>query len=221
MSPSLALDEVSRFRAALETLQGRTHGDTLALYLALKRYKPRLATVGDSQPGLRSRELEELLDSFYTKTHRDLKRDNGKVCFIFNNQFKPRSSNAQNNWRDFFRYALGVSCLAPVSELNDQFLGEHRSLCKHLAPNDRGELACSLHPIQTKYIRGLDKPKLLHWQLNGLRGTYKLMNLNSGALSELIRPLTSRVPLTALMTALYFGASVEYRGQDLGRAVCG
>ncbi len=154
-----------------------------------------------------SNALETLLDEFYTKRHSALGSDAGKVCRIFNNAFTPRHSYAQNNWRDFFRYGLGVGCLAPELQLAGNFVAEPRAECRYLVSNASGKPACRLHPTRTRYIRGLDKPKLLHWQLEGARGTYKLVNLDDPRLLEVMKPQSSRVPLDALIAALYFGAA--------------
>jgi hypothetical protein len=214
------------FKEAFHTLNGKTHGDTLAVYLALKYHQhtlPSIATrhkdivVSDAQIGLPTLEgvnkgvtssiLENLLDSFYTKRHSSLGQNNGRVCRIFNGTFTPLQSHSQNNWRDFFRYALGISCLASEEELLGDFVAEHRSLCKHLIQNDEGALGCELHPLRTKYIRGLHKPKLLHWKLSGHKGVYKTVDLNNPLLEDVIRPFSSRVPLDSLITTLYFGSA--------------
>ena len=201
------VSSADEFRSALQTLRKSTHGDTLAILLALKWHQDRLPRIGDGTEGVTTGDLEHLFDFFYTKRHQQLGPDSGKVCFIFNSRFKPQSSNRQNNWRDILPYKNGFSCLAPEEHFTPEFLGQSRSECGFLTTNLRGAPACSLHRTQPGYIRGLDKPKFLKWQMDGGRGDYRLTWLNETRLLEYIRPLTSRVPLEPLIQALYFGAS--------------
>lgn len=176
------------------------------MYLAFKFHQNPLPKIGHAESGVTSEYLETLLDEFYTKTNSSLGVDTGKVCQIFSEAFKPRHSHDQNNWRDFFRYALGVSCLASEELLATDFVGQPRSDCPNLIKNKAGDFACRLHPKQTKYIRGLEKPKFLHWKLSGAKGTYKLVDLDDPQLIESVRPFSTRVPLAPLINALYFGA---------------
>jgi hypothetical protein len=202
----MRVDSLSIFQDSLRTLRGRTHGDTLAIYLGLKYHQNNLPIIGDGNPGVASGALENLLDFFYTKRVKGFQPVGGEVCRIFQNSFTPPHSNSQNNWRDFFRYGLGVGCMASELELSGSFLWQHRSDCKYLTKNSSGFLACDLHPIKTRYIRGLDKPKLMKWVFQGSRGAYKLVDLNNLNLLEVIRPLSIRIPLESLLVALYFGA---------------
>lgn len=211
MSEPINVSSGGAFKSALKTLKNTTHGDTLALYLAFKWNQDSFPRIGEGMKGVPSRELENFLDSFYTKRHRGLGPDNRKVCAVFSDRFKPQSSHGQNNWRDFFRYGNGVSCLAPEEEFTPDFLGQSRHTCPHLIINTAGDEACSLHRQQTKYIRGLDKPKFLKWTNPGPGGTYKLTPLNEPSLLEFIRPLTRRVPLEPLIQALYFGAAWNHK----------
>lgn len=98
-------------------------------------------------------------------------------------------------------------CLAPEEQFSTEFLGQHRSDCPYLTRNSAGAHACSLHPLQTRYIRTLERPKFLKWTFTGkAHGTYRLVNLNAPGLMEFIRPLTAPVPLPELLIALYFAA---------------
>jgi hypothetical protein len=218
VSGAIDVTSVDDFRSALVTLRGRTHGDMLAIYLALKKHQQSLPTIGDIRQGFPSGYLETLLDGFYTKRHSALGKDNGKVCHIFGSsrasQFTPQSSYRQNNWRDAFRYANGVGCLAPENEFTSDFLAQHRSQCKYLVHRSDGACGCRLHPKQTKYIRGLGKPKYLKWTLLGpARGEYKLVDLDDVALVEYIRPLGRDVHLESLIVAVYFGATWNSKSQ--------
>ncbi len=201
------VDDPELFAESLKTLKGRTHGDILAIFLAFKHEQLKLPKVGRQESGVRSHVLEQLLDDFYLKTHPSLGERDGQVWQIFSNSFKPRRSYDQNNWRDFFRYALGVGCLADEAALSGPFLAESRGSCPHLIRNASGALACDLHPIHTKYIRNLDKPKLLYWSNPGPRGTYKIVDLNDTGVLDRLRPVTARVPIDSLVAALYFGAT--------------
>jgi len=203
--PAVSVDDPELFEHALAALKGRTHGDTLAVYLALKKHSdvPRIG----ASAGVSSGTLEQLLDDFYTKVHPDLGPRSGQVCRIFHDSFTAGHSYSQNNWRDFFRYALGVSCLAPEHLFATEFLTEHRSHCRYLVCNSKGDYHCKLHPRKTRYIRGLDKPKLLHWSNPGPAGRYKVADLGDPRLVEVIRPLSIHVPLESLIVALYFGAA--------------
>ena len=207
MSEPVNVSSTVAFRSALKALKNTTHGDTLAVYLAFKWNQERFPRIGEGMEGVPSRELEKFVDDFYTKQGRGLGPDNGKVCAVFSGRFRPRSSHGQNNWRDFFRYGNGISCLAPEEEFTPDFLGQSRATCSHLIQNSAGDFACSLHHKQTKYIRGLNKPKFLKWTNPGPQGDYKLTPLDEPRLLEVIRPLTSGVPLEPLIQALYFGAA--------------
>lgn len=217
MSAPIDVTDAEDFRTALDILKASgTHGDTLAIYLALKKHQRDLPTVGDIRDGFTSGYLERLLDGFYSKRHKDLAKNSGKVCRIFGSSrgapFSPQSSYKQNNWRDVFRYANGFSCLAPETDFTSDFLGQHRSQCKYLVKRFDGDYGCSLHYLQTKYIRGLDKPKFLKWTITGkARGDYKLLDLDDLALVEFIRPLCRGVHLESLIVALYFGATWNNR----------
>ena len=192
--------------AVLRQLNPKTHGDTLKLFLAFKFYQREFPAVTSSDAGLSSGDLEKMLDSFYTKESPSLGNNNGKVCQIFTESFTPTSSYDQNNWRDFFRYALGISCLASAEELSSEFLEEPRSACPHMLHDAVGDYRCSLHPSFTKYIRGINKPKLLQWITPGKHGTYKLVDLSGRQFMDVIRPITMHMPLEQLIVALYFGA---------------
>lgn len=202
----MRVNDIGLFYEALRRLNGKTHGDTLAIFLAFKYQQKLLPKVGDSGEGVPSRVLEDLLDDFYTKHHIELGANDDSVCRIFNNKFTPTKSYSQNNWRDFFRYGLGIGCLAPESTFSSAFLKQHRSNCQYLTTNSDGDNACELHPTKTRYIRSLDKPKLLNWKLKGVKGAYKLVDVNDWGLVDVIRPLSRRVPLESLIIALYFGA---------------
>lgn len=194
----------SFFRDALRALHGvRTHGDILAFFLALKFHQGRMPVVGDGGSAMPAGRLEDLLDDFYEKPNAAAGQP-GPVCMIFNERFRPRSSYDNNNWRDFFRYGNGVACLASENLLATSFVAEERQFCRHLVTNSRGDPACVLHPKQTRYIRGLGKPKLLRWDLRA--HAYKVVNLDEPRLIEAMKGISSSVPLESLMVALYHDA---------------
>ena len=199
-----AVADRALFDASLQALdQPGAHGDILAFFLAFKFHQLELPVVGDRTRGATSGGLEDMLDRFYRKPNAAPDRY-APVCMVFNNRFKPPNSHQNNNWRDFFRYANGIGCMANEDEMDTDFVFEERSQCRHLIALANGKPACRLHPLQTKYIRGLQKPKLLYWNQSG--HTYKLVDLDRVGVLEVIRPITSLVPLESLIIALYHDA---------------
>jgi hypothetical protein len=194
----------SLFLEALQVLSRvKVHGDTLALYLALKFHQDSMPRVGDDRLPLPTGDLEDLLDGFYQKPNASAGHP-GPVCMLFNNRFRPLSSYSSNNWRDFFRYGLGVACLGGEPLLQSDFVGKPRSSCEFLTTNAANKPACANHPKKTAYIRGLGKPKLLHWDL--ARHAYKVVDLDHRGVLEALKPVTSWIPLESLLIGLYHDA---------------
>jgi hypothetical protein len=140
VSQRVDVTNAESFRTALATLNGSTHGDTLAIYLALKKHQDELPTIGDGREGLVSGELEKLLDLFYTKRDGRLGRDSGRVCKIFSGNFTQAASHGQNNWRDFFRYGLGVGVLGTRGTVLDRI---PRSTSQRLSVPDAEQRGCA------------------------------------------------------------------------------
>src|SRR4051794_29124654 len=109
------VDDADSFIRSLEDLKGKAHGDVLAVYLGLRFHRKEFPPLASKGPGLPSGTIEELLDDFYVKEHGELGENSGKVCHIPSDSWTPRPSYPQNNWRDVFRSANGVGCLAPAA----------------------------------------------------------------------------------------------------------
>ncbi|MBM3855597.1 MAG: hypothetical protein FJ399_21005, partial [Verrucomicrobia bacterium] len=185
--------------------------DILALYLALKHGQRRLPALGHAVQGAKSRQLEESLDGFYAKSSPELGADSGLVFHVFQDRFHGWSSYDNNNWRDFFRYANGVSCLAPDKDLLSAFVGQPRNRCSYLTRTSDGDNVCSRHPKATRYIRGLGKPKLLAWRNPGPGGRYLTVDLDHPDVVESMRRFSRWIPIESLIVALYFGAAWHSR----------
>ena len=56
------VSSADEFRSALQTLRKSTHGDTLAILLALKWHQDRLPRIGDGTEGVTTGDLEHLFD---------------------------------------------------------------------------------------------------------------------------------------------------------------
>jgi hypothetical protein len=185
-------------------------GRAAQIFLACKHYGNQIPVVGSST-GIDSRQIQQLLDSLYTKQRRSTP---DKVAIIFDDDHKiPTGTKggiltfASNIWRNNLNLQKGFVCYASVQEMQAPgFVAASRKVCPHLRPVGAKTLiksSCNMLSNSPTY-RGEDNPKI--FRKDPVSGEYTVHDPQDVAFySGIMRPANgSKIPIAALIVAIYY-----------------
>lgn len=184
-------------------------GRAAQIFLACKHYGNQIPTVG-SASGIDSRQLQQLLDTLYSKPNRSTPE---KVVIIFDDDHKVPTGTTggvlkspSNIWRNNLNLQKGFICYASVQEMQTpSFVYASRKVCPHLQPAGTQTLAHSWCHIKGKppEYRGEDNPKM--FRKDPVTGEYTVHDPQDIAYySGILRPASGvKLPIAPLIVALY------------------
>lgn len=214
MIPTTRADVFEAGLAALEAFATRTsaRGRFIALYLALRRMGAGLQALGG--PGATPpSELEQFLDTLYTKTHQAEpyvvltapfggSTSPSAPYSTRTGQTAPGNSYPTNTWRNNFGVQKGVGCPAEPEVIAGLLATPGiRLACPHMSVDTEGRHGCGI--TGTAY-RGEEHSIWLRITENG----YQVAPLDDPAVcAAYLLPAGERIPVFALIAVLYSFAS--------------
>lgn len=193
-------------------------GRLVQIWLAARRGGDGIPLVG-AGPGLSTGDLEVALDSLYRKADRAAAGEPCIVSLFRNEHLVPTGqigaglTHPSNIWRNNFQLQKAMICYASPEELaNPAFLMQSRAICPHLilpAGVPAGSLRggyCELKP-GTLY-RGEDRAKFMRRDPETKAVSIVDPN-NIGLWQNAVVPDAGRLPVAALICALYFDSAIS------------